>query len=87
MTSTSSRFIDGESSFCVQRVSPVPLPNTTMQCLQKDDIFVWFYQDFTIDGRALEDANQINYEEAYRNKLIYATGKLENAKWCHSPHL
>lgn len=31
-------------------------------------------QGFTIDGKALSNANDDNYEEAYRNKLIYVLG-------------
>eukprot|EP00904_Undaria_pinnatifida_P013527 jgi/Undpi1/9304/HiC_scaffold_26.g11762.m1 len=32
----------------------------------------YIIKDFTVDGKALSDPDDDNYEEAYRNKLIYA---------------
>lgn len=32
-------------------------------------------QDFTVDGKALSDPDDDNYEDAYRNKLIYVIGE------------
>lgn len=47
----------------------------TATCELYNDVCVGFLQDFTIDGKVFDDANDDNYEDAYRNKLIYVTGK------------
>lgn len=47
----------------------------------------WIYnvlQDFTIDGKALSNANDDNYEDAYRNKGLYIFGE-SSKRSCPAP--
>lgn len=44
-------------------------------------------QDFTIDGKVLEDANDDNYEEAYRDISLYATGENKAKKYVLRLHV
>lgn len=40
-------------------------------------------QYFTIDGKILEDVNDDNYLEGYRDKLLYISGKIHTAAGSH----
>lgn len=44
----------------------------TFLCWSNSTLFCHKPQYFTINGKARSDANDDNYKDAYRNKLIYA---------------